>query len=217
MAGIIDLIQNFNNNLIEPLNALQPEKRLKIEDIVAAQEDGTYTPEMYDKFLASRTPYEIARSAYGKSPVSVPSTENEDYVPFVDFLHELKTINRKNISPDFIYKTNLFGKPKYDKTAAGLFTDSYDKTSDKNLNLEELEREYGGFRDILSRIVDGDYSGPDRLDFADDLLFNDVLSPVGFNVLEKIRDYNQKYKLGSDYLPETYEQLLANQPPQGST
>ena len=156
-------------------------------------------------------------SLIASSPVSVPSTENEDYVPFVDFLHELKTINRKNISPDFIYKTNLFGKPKYDKTAAGLFTDSYDKTSDKNLNLEELEREYGGFRDILSRIVDGDYSGPDRLDFADDLLFNDVLSPVGFNVLEKIRDYNQKYKLGSDYLPETYEQLLANQPPQGST
>ena len=41
MAGIVDLIQNFNNNLIKPLNALQPEKRLKIEDIVAAQEDGT--------------------------------------------------------------------------------------------------------------------------------------------------------------------------------
>ena len=136
MAGIVDLLQNFNKNLIAPLNAYQPEKVLTIKEILAEQEAGTYTPDMYDNYLANLTPYKKAEYIYNKSPRA--DSRNEDYVSFNDFLTELKNINRKKFSPDYIYETSLFGKPKYDKTPSGLFTDSYDAESDKNLTIKEL-------------------------------------------------------------------------------
>tara|TARA_R100000234_G_scaffold44439_1_gene26477 strand:- start:1417 stop:2046 length:630 start_codon:yes stop_codon:yes gene_type:complete len=207
MAGIVDLLKNFNENLIPPLNAYQPEKPMTIHDILAAQEAGTYTPDMYDKYLANLPPYEKAEYIYNKSPRA--DYRKEDYAPFSDFLTELKNINRKKLSPDYIYETNLFGRPKYDKTPSGLFTDSYDAESDKNLTIKELEREYSSFRDILSK------TQTDELDFSNDVVFNKVLSPVGMNLLGKIFDYNDKYKISAKYLPETYHQLLAMKPPKG--
>jgi len=207
MAGIVDLLENFNENLIPPLNAYQPEKPMTIQDILAEQEAGTYTPDMYDNYLANLPPYKKAEYIYNKSPKA--DSRNEDYVSFNDFLTELKNINRKKLSPDYIYETTLFGRPKYDKTPSGLFTDSYDAESDKNLTIKELEREYSSFRDIMSK------TNTDELDFSNDVIFNKVLSPVGMNLLGKISNYNEKYKLSSKYLPETYHQLLAMKPPKG--
>tara|TARA_R100001510_G_C7625186_1_gene185175 strand:+ start:594 stop:1223 length:630 start_codon:yes stop_codon:yes gene_type:complete len=209
MAGIVDLLENFNENLIPPLNAYQPEKPMTIQDILAEQEAGTYTPDMYDTYLANLPPYKKAEYIYNKSPRA--DSRNEDYVSFNDFLTELKNINRKKLSPDYIYETSLFGKPKYDKTPSGLFTDSYDAESDKNLTIKELEREYSSFRDIMSK------TDTDELDFSNDVVFNKVLSPVGMSLLGKISNYNEKYKLSSKYLPETYHQLLAMKPPKGSS
>ena len=208
MAGIIDLIQNFNNNLIAPPNAYQPEKPPPtIQDILEAQENDTYTPEMFEKYLANLSPLDQARRAYRYSGYSEVGAE--DHVPFSDFLTELKNINRKKLSPDYIYEKSLFGTPKYNKTASSLFTDSYDGTSDKNLGIKGLEREYSSFRDIMSKVNN------DKLDFSNDLIFNKVLSPVGIDVLGKIQNYNKKYELSSKYLPETYHQLLAMKPPKG--
>tara|TARA_R100001440_G_scaffold71617_2_gene94735 strand:- start:1621 stop:2250 length:630 start_codon:yes stop_codon:yes gene_type:complete len=207
MAGIVDLLQNFNENLIPPKNMFQPEPVLTIEEILAEQEAGTYTPDMYQRYLANLSPKDIARRAYRRSEKSEVGAE--DHVPFSDFLTELKNINRKKLSPDYIYETSLFGTPKYNKTPSGFFTDSYDGTSDKNLNIKGLEREYSSFRDIMEKTHSG------KLSFSDDLIFNKVLSPVGIMVLGKIDDYNKKYELSSKYLPETYHQLLAMKPPKG--
>lgn len=207
MAGIVDLLENFNENLIPPKNIYQPEKPMTIQDILAAQEAGTYTPDMYDKYLANLSPKDKARRLYRYSGYSEVGAE--DHVPFSDFLRELKNINRKKISPDYIYEKSLFGRPKYDKTPSGLFTDSYDADSDKNLGIKGLEREYSSFRDIMEKSHSG------KLSFSDDLIFNNVLSPVGIDVIGKIQNYNQKYEMHSKYLPETYHQLLAMKPPKG--
>jgi len=209
MAGIVDLLENFNENLIPPLNTYQSEKPMTIQDILAEQEAGTYTPDMYDKYLANLPPYEKAEYIYNKSPRA--DYRKEDYAPFGDFLKELQSINRKKLTPDFINKEGLLGRKKYNKTPQGLFTDSYDETSNKNLTLKQLEREYSGFRDIMEKTY------TDKLDFSNDVIFNKVLSPVGYDILDAILDYREKYKLTSKYIPETYEQLLTMKPPQGSS
>lgn len=206
MAGIIDLIQNFNNNLIAPLNAYQPPKRLTIQDILTAQEDGTYTPDMLDNYLANQSPKERARSAYNKSPKSVPS--NEDFVPFGDFLKELKTINRKELTPDYINKEGLLGRRKYNKTPQGLFTDSFDAESSKTLDPEQLQREYADLRSLLLNAQKGD------LDYFDDIMYNEVISPAGFDVLEAIRKYQELFARGN--IPETFDDLLNMRKPMGS-
>mgnify|MGYP003108978580 FL=1 len=207
MAGIVDLLI-AQDSLIKPPNAYQPPKPPPtIQDILEAQENDTYTPEMYEEYLANLSPKDKARRLYRYSGYSEVGAE--DHIPFSDFLTELKNINRKKLSPDYIYETSLFGKPKYNKTASSLFTDSYDADSDKNLGVKGLEREYSSFRDIMEKSHSG------KLNFSDDLIFNSVLSPVGINLLGKIQNYNQKYKLNSKYLPETYHQLLAMKPPKG--
>ena len=212
MAGIVDLLENFNENLIPPLNAYQPEKVLTIKEILAEQEAGTYTPDMYDKYLANLSPEDKARRAYQESDVILEQMKaGEDYASFGDFLKELQSINRKKLTPDFINKEGLLGRKKYNKTPQGLFTDSYDETSNKNLTLKQLEREYSGFRDILNRIMYED------LDF-DTLRFNKVLSPVAYDILDAIEVYREKHKSAPvNYIPETYEQLLTMKPPQGSS
>tara|TARA_R100001163_G_scaffold59046_1_gene47613 strand:- start:6 stop:641 length:636 start_codon:yes stop_codon:yes gene_type:complete len=211
MAGIADLLfeEAFEGNLVPPKNMYQPETVPTIQEILAAQEAGTYTPDMYDKYLANLPPYEKAEYIYNKSPRR--DYRKEDYASFNDFLTELKTINRKKLTPDFINKEGLLGRKKYNKTPQGLFTDSYDETSNKNLTLKQLEREYSGFRDILNRIMYED------LDF-DTLHFNKVLSPVAFDILDAIEVYREKHKSAPvNYIPETYEQLLTMKPPQGSS
>ena len=208
MAGIIDLIQNFNNNLIAPPNAYQPEKPISIQDILAAQEDGTFTPEMYDKYLANLSPKEAAQRAYRRSEKSEVGAE--DYVPFGDFLKELKTINRKEFTPSYVYETNILGKPKYDKTPQGLFTDSYDPDSTKKLSMEQIEREYGDLRQLL---LD---TRADRLDFTNDLVFNDVISPAGNDVLNMILKYIETNDLKGGEYPETFKQLVSMKKPLGS-
>lgn len=206
MAGIIDLIQNFNNNLIAPPNAYQPEKPLTIQDILNAQEAGTYTPEMYDKYLANMSPQEMAQRAYNKSPKSLPSSE--DFVPFGDFLKELKTINRKKLTPDYINKEGLLGRRKYDSTPQGLFTDSFDAQSSKTLDKKLLQREYSDLRDMLLKAKKGD------LDFSDDIMYNEVISPAGFDVLDAIRKYQEMYNRRE--IPETFDDLLNMRKPMGS-
>ena len=194
MAGIVDLLI-AQDSLIKPPNAYQPPKPPPtIQDILEAQENDTYTPEMYEEYLANLSPKDKARRLYRYSGYSEVGAE--DHIPFSDFLTELKNINRKKLSPDYIYETSLF-------------TDSYDADSDKNLGVKGLEREYSSFRDIMEKSHSG------KLNFSDDLIFNSVLSPVGINLLGKIQNYNQKYELSSKYLPETYHQLLAMKPPKG--
>ena len=64
------------------------------------------------------------------------------------------------------------------------------------------------FRNILlkSRETGGDYN-------LDDLFYNEVFSPTGQSVMEMIKQYQNKYN-DSEYLPETFEQLIKMSAPQ---
>ena len=208
MAGIVDIIQNFNNNLIEPLNAYQPKKPVTIQDILAAQENDTYTPEMFEEYLANLSPLDNAKRAYRYSEKSEVGAE--DHVPFGDFLKELKSINRKGFTPDYVYETNILGRPKYTKTPQGLFTDSYDPDSTAKLSMEQIEREYGDLRQLL---LD---SRADKLDYTNDLVFNDVISPAGNDVLNAILKYIEVNDLKGGQYPETFKQLVSMKKPLGS-
>ena len=132
----------------------------------------------------------------------------DDFPSFYEIVNQYKTSRRKDLSPDYIYKEGLLGRPKYNKTPQGLFTDSYDPDSSKTLNMKQIEREYGDFRNILlkSRDTGGDYN-------LDDLFYNEVFSPTGQSVMEMIKQYQNKYN-DSEYLPETFEQLIKMSAPQ---
>ena len=52
------------------------------------------------------------------------------------------------------------------------------------------------------------------LDFSDDIMYNEVISPAGFDVLEAIRKYQELFARGN--IPETFDDLLNMRKPMGS-
>lgn len=192
MAGILDLLESPGTVVpAGPLNAFSPP-----------------TPEPTQNQLLEK----IYKEAESKTLLdSISGADNDfditqlDYPSMSEFLNEYKSLKRKDITPEYVYNKDYQNK----KTSESLFTDSYDVNSTFSLSPKQIEKEYKDFTNIINQVKDEKYN------LENDILYNEVFSPAGNNLIEQLQQYNQ-YHNTSGITPDTYKDLLMMTPPKGS-